>query len=501
MRTKTVYFRDYPAPGPTRSGLTIPFSKSDDGLLQDIAPLSSLRLRKILGFDSYRKLEAAAAGAGKPVATFARDHLAAYLGKQGGRSLDEAKGLQATFRGGHGSPLHEWYPYLEGYSPRFVEGVIDRYAPDAKSVLDPFCGSGTTALVAAKLGLSAYYAEVNPVCRFIIDAKMAAVSLSYDDRTTVVSELRHVADHLDSILMNTDCSEALDIRLTTSLGPRPVFDPETRKIVLKLRTMVDVLASKSPHAAQFLIVAVLRSLVPSSLMVRRGDLRFRTEAELRRFTPALISDLVDGILMIASDLEDVSIAPGSSTLVCENATQIGSALSVQVDAVITSPPYLNGTNYFRNTKLELCFLGHLSRREDLRRFRDEAITSGINDVTRKKTNSGIGNALPSSLRSVIAELDKSAYDQRIPAMVQSYFQEMRVVLANLGQVTRTGGTVSIDLGDSCYGQVHVPTDVILAEMIEEYGFQPVETVVLRERQSRDGRRLSQTLQTFRKVAR
>jgi methylase of polypeptide subunit release factors len=56
--------------------------------------------------------------------------------------------------------------------------------------------------------------------------------------------------------------------------------------------------------------------------------------------------------------------------------------------------------------------------------------------------------------------------------------------------------VGIDLGDSVYSGVHVPTHEILAEMLEDSGFRLTNTVTLRERQSRDGAGLSQTLQVF-----
>ena len=139
-----------------------------------------------------------------------------------------------------------------------------------------------------------------------------------------------------------------------------------------------------------------------------------------------------------------------------------------MDAVVTSPPYLNGTNYFRNTKIELCFLGHLTQKSDLRRFRDSAITACINDVTIGKTLSvGEGCALPARLQRILGQLSASAYDARIPAMVRSYFQEMGTVLSGIARVVRPGGTVAIDLGDSCYGGVHVATDAILADMMQQ----------------------------------
>ena len=69
-------------------------------------------------------------------------------------------------------------------------------------------------------------------------------------------------------------------------------------------------------------------------------------------------------------------------MILANAKNIDLANDLEIDAVITSPPYLNGTNYFRNTKLELWFLRYIQFENDLRFFRDQALTSGINDVKK-----------------------------------------------------------------------------------------------------------------------
>lgn len=60
--------------------------------------------------------------------------------------------IQATYRGGAADPLHDWYPYLEGYSPDFVNNTLRTFAPAATRVLDPFAGTGTTPLTAASSG-------------------------------------------------------------------------------------------------------------------------------------------------------------------------------------------------------------------------------------------------------------------------------------------------------------------------------------------------------------
>jgi len=38
-----------------------------------------------------------------------------------------------------------------------------------------------------------------------------------------------------------------------------------------------------------------------------------------------------------------------------NSKKLALLEDLHIDAVITSPPYLNGTNYLRNTKIELWF--------------------------------------------------------------------------------------------------------------------------------------------------
>ena len=138
---KTIYFADYPSCGRTRSGLTVPFPETEIDVFSVIAPLSSLRMRHLLGFDSFLQLEGAAHSAGRPVATYAREILSRSIGGRLSTSAGKTEhSIQATFKGGRGSPLHDWYPYLEGYSPAFVQGIVRRYAPAANTILDPFCG-------------------------------------------------------------------------------------------------------------------------------------------------------------------------------------------------------------------------------------------------------------------------------------------------------------------------------------------------------------------------
>lgn len=495
--SKTVYFRDYPSAGDKKTGLTIPFCEGDEDLYRVVQPLSSYSLRRIIGYELYSELEAAAHSARSPIATFARSLIATGTKNSvASNASDRTAALQATFRGGKGSPLHDWYPYLEGYSPDFVNSIISEFAPEAKTILDPFCGSGTTALVAALQGKKGLYAEVNPVCRYIITAKASALAMSTKRRRSLASRLFEIEDDLEELLRRTAPDAQLRANYETAFPGRPSFSPEEFAHVLRTRTLADKLSFEDEALGAFFTVAALRSLIPGSLLIRRGDLRFRTHQELRRAKPRFESELAESLRIVASDLVDADAASGSVQLVSEDARNLAQKIAAPVDAIITSPPYLNGTNYFRNTKLELWFLRQLRSKSDLRRYRDAAITSGINDVTVGKSSGNGLSALPSLLVDTIEALEEDAYDQRIPMMVEAYFREMAIVLQNFRKVSHSDTVVAIDLGDSCYGDIWVRTHDILCELMHQNGFDRSELVVLRERQSRGGSKLSQTLQVF-----
>ncbi|MCR6650025.1 MAG: class I SAM-dependent methyltransferase [Cellvibrionaceae bacterium] len=496
--SKTIYFPDYPSTGKTKSGLTIPFSAEDHKLYEYVKPLSSHTIRRMIGFDLYTEIERAAASAEAQVATFVRKLLLANS-RHSVKSENQFFRIQSTFRGGRGSPLHEWYPYLEGYSPEFVSNVIETFSPQARDILDPFCGSGTTALISALRGGIGYYSEVNPACQFVIAAKALALTLSAKERTRIADQLHNIAQNCSSIIRKNRCDESLKDSFLDAFGERPFFENQNFDAILRARAFADKLEKSDPALGRFFIVGVLRSLVPCSLLVRRGDLRFKMAHELSHGIADFFEDLSRSLDLIASDILDSDAAPGSTRFVTDDARKIASQMRDKVDAVITSPPYLNGTNYFRNTKIELWFLRKLKSKSDLRNFRNSAITSGINDVTQSKLTAArnTGTIFQSSLLGeTIKKLGEVAYDSRIPAMVENYFYDMHKVLSKLPDVLNPGGIIAIDLGDSIYGGVHVPTQDILAEILESSGFHLKDTIILRERKSRDGGRLSQTLQVF-----
>jgi len=400
--------------------------------------------------------------------------------------------LDATFRDSSLAPLHSWFPYLEGYSPRFVERVRQEYLPDAKRIIEPFAGSGTTPIVLGQSGIECAFSEANPAMVFIAETKLAVLRLDESTRKALARSLTSLAVKLPQLVASATTDESLRGSYTTTFGASIFFDEPALDAVLRLRTVNDELMAEDRLLGDCFAVAVLSSLIPSSRLKRAGDLRYRTPKELAVGLPHPVELTSSRLIAQAEDLAHSEPLRADSRFACATAGALHEHLGDGWDGVITSPPYLNGTNYIRNARLELWYLRHLCENADLRRLRNRVITSGINDVhaqTRWKP-------VTPGVERVVRAIEANAYDSRIAKMVGGYFHDMAVVFSSLGECLRPGGRLCIDIGDSIYNRVHVPTDDLLVELGESMGYQTVERVHLRKRISKGGEAVRQQLLVF-----
>src|SRR5206468_8035073 len=130
------------------------------------------------------------------------------------------------------------------------------------------------------------------------------------------------------------------------------------------RSLLDQLAAESAPLARFATIAACAALVPSSRLCRAGDLRFRRGKELDEIED--FRTLYQRQLrIVAEDLGNASTLDAIPVLVAGDAKRLEALPGLALDAVVTSPPYLNGRNYFRNSKIELWFLRSIRTANDL----------------------------------------------------------------------------------------------------------------------------------------
>lgn len=402
--------------------------------------------------------------------------------------------LDATFRDSGRAPLHSWFPYLEGYAPRFVEGVRNEFLPDARKIIDPFAGSGTTPIVLGQNGVECAYSEANPAMAFIIKSKLKILSLKINQRKRLSDKIFTLADRIGSQVESSPPDTELLDSYTSTFGKSSFFEESTLNNILRLRTFNDSCVIEDETLGMCLTLAIMASLIPSSRLKRAGDLRFRTPKELLKGIPCVLDSVKERLIAQASDVNTAVELQAETSFACATAGDLYNSIGGGWDGVITSPPYLNGTNYIRNARLELWYCRLVKSQSDIRKLRDGVITSGINDVNVHTD----WRPVTDGVKRVVVELEEKAYDQRISKMVGGYFRDMRAVLTNLANCLNSRGRLCIDIGDSIYAGVHVPTDDLLVEVAESLGLKTLERVHLRKRTSNGGQPVRQQLLIFEK---
>jgi DNA modification methylase len=383
-----------------------------------------------------------------------------------------------VFKANRDAPFHRWVHLTEGFSAKLVAQELSR-RPDAKRIYDPFGGTGTTPLTAVELGRDAFWAEVNPYLQEAARTKVVAARADQDERAEVVATL------LSILSEGPADSSASQSPLLSANENRAFFDSDALSSMLGWLARFQIAEGLTRQVG---LLAVATSAIQSSNMIRAVDLRRRTAREMERQRLSADEAVRQQVWMMVNDLMEAPIASGSAELVSSDARTLPDGLR-DIDLAVTSPPYLNGTNYCRNTKLELLLLGLIENEAGLMDIRSRSVTAGINNVSKRIRQPN----LIEPVEAVATQLDACAYDVRIPKMVRAYFSDMRMVLRETLRVMRPGGELVLDIGDSRFAGVHVDVPGLLTILAEEVGWELQGTEIIRKRVSKDGSPLCQKL--------
>lgn len=393
--------------------------------------------------------------------------------------------VDGTFASNRSEPIHRWYPYIEGYSSNLVERELDMLSLEkGATVYDPFGGTGTTPLSSCMRGYNGLYSETNPFMRFVIETKTNCVR-RLGRNASSITQLKMTLSNLSKNISRVDIGiENVDI-----LPFAKYFDEQALHTILRIKTVISRIEDRDIQ--QLFKLAFSSILVPVSKMIRRGDLRFAREQELTKKQLDVELAFFEKSKEIIFDIEEYgSQLSGSSKCISADVRDIENYSDI--DCIITSPPYLNGTNYIRNTKLELFLNDYVSEDHGLSELHSKGIVAGINNVSKQ---TAIDNCME-MVSEYYDALIPVAYDKRIPTMVACYFADMDSALKKMSHALVNHGMLIMDIGDSQFAGIHIPTHEILASLAESHGLALIDNEILRTRRSKSGFALTQRILRF-----
>lgn len=363
-------------------------------------------------------------------------------------------------------PRHRWYPFKEGFSNQLVSEAISSVECTKRRIriLDPFAGSGTTPLTGVLKGCAAVAVEVNPFCVFT--ARVKCVSRGWRQRSflrvrdLIVKEARLSPARSNLEECSTFCSDSADGKWLFNRNVLRAFAATVRGIDL--------------HAATYgpaFRLAAIRAVMKCCNAKKDGKcLRYRRDWRARSFGAedfyAAFRDAAD-VFCADIELARLDDDPEVKIIRGDARTLLKTQPSRSFDLLVTSPPYLNSFDYSDVYRPELFLGGFVSSNEELRRIRLKTVRSHV-QVAWKGTTA-VSHPMITACVTALRDRDK-LWNRRLPLMVEAYFCDMQTVLKQAARVLKKGAEAWLVVSTSAYSGVHIPVDLILADLATFQGF-------------------------------
>jgi hypothetical protein len=252
--------------------------------------------------------------------------------------------------------FHALCPYFAMFPEAFAERWIGELTKPGDLVLDPFCGRGTMPFQALLMGRRAVGSDINPVAYCITRAKTNAPT---------VASLRSRITRLEGEYSPRSHEAKTD---TLPDFYHHAYDPGTLGQVLYLRSrlrwaesdvdcMLAALMLGALHGESARSPSYLSNQMPRTISTKPDySVRYWKKRRLlppRRDAFTLLRDRAS--YRYASDRPDLR-----ASVACADVRDLpreGAVAAGSVKAAITSPPYLDVTNFEEDQWLRLWFLG------------------------------------------------------------------------------------------------------------------------------------------------
>ncbi len=382
---------------------------------------------------------------------------------------------------------HGLHEYRGKFFPQLVKALINvGRVPGDGVVADPMCGSGTTLVESVLAGRTAIGLDMNPLSVRLSRAKCMLLHADPE-------RLRRAARSAEARLADRRCGDARDLRYFDEIA---AADQEYLRRWFSDAALGDldaIVAAVRPvrdTAAREMLFIALSNVLRRVSWQKTDDLRVRKDTESTSVDAVgtFVTEMHKSVRSVAAFLyqngrmriRETEIVQGDA----RQLTRCWRRWRRRVDAVITSPPYATALPYLDTDRLNLCYLGMLTRgkhREtDLRMIGNREIT----DRRRREyweyfeRNSA---RLPSSVSSLARRVGTlNAHGvvgfrrRNMAALLAKYFFDMRTVLEELLLVVKPGAPVYIVVGGNHTiagsERVEIRTAELLGDIAESLGY-------------------------------
>ncbi len=382
--------------------------------------------------------------------------------------------------------IHDWYRFVLSYPPHLVRRYLDKFLlQPGDTVLDPFCGTGTTLVECKKNNISSIGIEPNPVVHMAASAK---VNWNVDVKKLEEHSYR-IARRYDELIKQYGKNlkklppEKEKLLIKNSISPLPLH-----------KSLVLIEAINELRDDQFFDIE--RTALAKQLVFSYSNLHFGPEVGVKRKKMNdvdAIGSWLNQIKKMIEDLKEYSHLKNTQSVVhLGDSRNIGTAIKNNtINAIITSPPYPNEKDYTRTTRLESVLLGFINNKEDLRNHKQSLLRSNTRNIYKNDNDEKWVEKydeimdLANKIESKRIEMKKtSGFEKQYHKVVRNYFGGMARHLEELKPFLKPGAKLAYVVGDQAsYFQIPIRTGTLLANIAVDLGYDLIDIELFRTRLS------------------
>ena len=355
-------------------------------------------------------------------------------------------------------PIH---PFPARMAPDLVLERLGEIGGNSR-VLDPMAGSGVVLRQATELGHWAVGFDLDPLAVLMARVWTTPISEKNLDRwaTRLSGEVR--ATNANAVRLDwMDADEETRLFVDYWFGASQRAD--LRRIAFVLSRLGQGECREDTASLDLIRLALSRIIVTKEprASLARDTSHSRPHKVLEDSNFQVFPAFERSIRLLRRWLGEY---PPSGTADVEpgDARSLATVGNGTIDAVITSPPYLNAIDYLRGHRLALVWLGHGLKQ--LRRIRSSSIGAERGpDDPRVRT-------LFSRIRDAMGDLER--LPNRHCLMIERYAEDLYQMLSEIARVLRPGGTVTLVVGNSCLKGTFIANAAGVTEAARMVGLTP-----------------------------
>lgn len=346
--------------------------------------------------------------------------------------------------------------YPTRYIPQIPRWAISKYSNLGDSVLDSFCGSGTTLVEAVLNGRFGISIDIDPFARLLTKVKTAY----YSDKD--LADIENVVNEIQN-----RCGSDLPACTPPNIpNISKWFTKDSIEGLSAIKYFIDELCNDKETVKDYLYIvlaAIIRRCSNAESVSPKPYISTRFPKVAENPTISFLKTEKLYRPAIASFSSKIANKDCNNIILeCNDARLID--LRRPVTLAVTSPPYINAYDYVRILKFENMWLG-LADNDELVAKRKQYIgtenASSFYEEFSLATQSEILNNIVPKIASI---------DEKRSRMVYTYFEDMALNMLAVRNNLVPGGHYAIVVGDSTIRNQAIPTAKVLSEIAEKNGY-------------------------------